>query len=194
MSSIFNFGMRPNKEIARKEVTSNKWLTLVHGDMTAEKVDAVVNAANSYLKHGGGVAAAIVRKGGNIIQQESDEVGFVNVGEVAITSGGKLPAKYVIHAVGPRWGEGNEEAKLRNAVLNSLKIADERKLQSISMPAISSGIFGFPKDRCADILISSIIQYLKSKEGSSLSEVRICLFDNPTLEAFKLAYQAIAEK
>lgn len=183
-----------NKEIARKEVLSNKWLILVQGDITEEKVDAIVNAANSHLKHGGGVAAAIVRKGGNIIQRESDEIGYVRVGEAAITGAGNLPAKYVIHAVGPRWGEGDEDAKLKNAVLNSLKIAGERKMKSISLPAISAGIFGFPKDRCAEILISNIVEYLRYSGDSSLSEVRICLFDTPTLEAFKEAYQAIAEK
>lgn len=183
-----------NREIARKEVVSKKWLVLVQGDITEEKVDAIVNAANSYFKHGGGVAAAIVRKGGNSIQQESDKIGFVNVGEAAITSGGRLPSKYVIHAVGPRWGEGNEDAKLRNAVLNSLKIADNRKLKSVSMPAISSGIFGFPKDRCAEILLSNIVEYLRSEKESTLGQVRICLFDNPTLEAFKRAYQEIGKK
>lgn len=194
ISSIFIFTMSINQEIVRTEVISNKWMTLVQGDITEERVDAIVNAANSYLKHGGGVAAAILRKGGKVIQQESDEIGFVRVGETAITSGGELPAKYVIHAVGPRWGEGNEEEKLKNAVLNALRIADENKLQSISMPAISSGIFGFPRDRCAEILISNITQYLRSNDGSSLSEIRICLFDNPTLEAFEKAYQKIAEK
>jgi O-acetyl-ADP-ribose deacetylase (regulator of RNase III) len=194
ISSIFIFSMNINQEIVRTEVISNKWMTLVQGDITEERVDAIVNAANSHLKHGGGVAAAIVRKGGSIIQRESDKIGFVKVGEAAITSGGELPAKYVIHAVGPRWGEGDEEEKLKNAVLSSLKIADEYKLQSISMPAISSGIFGFPKGKCAEILISNIIQYMKSNAGSSLSEIRICLFDNPTLEAFEKAYQMIADK
>lgn len=183
-----------NKEIAKKEIASNKWLSLVHGDITEEKVDAIVNAANSHLKHGGGVAAAISRKGGSTIQKESDEIGFVNVGEAAVTSGGELFAKHVIHTVGPRWGEGDEDAKLQNAVLNSLKLADKRALHSISMPAISAGIFGFPKDRCADILLKNIIEYLESNPQSSLEEVRICLFDNPTLEAFKQAYQKIAKK
>ncbi len=182
-----------NREIASKEIGSKKWLALVHGDITEEKVDAIVNAANSHLKHGGGVAAAIVRKGGSIIQKESDEIGFVNVGEAAITGGGNLPATHVIHAVGPRLGEGNEDAKLQNAVLSSLKLADERNLQSISIPAISSGIFGFPKDRCAEILIKNIIEYLESNQNSALREVRICLFDSPTLEAFKQAYQKIVE-
>ncbi|MFN4183004.1 MAG: macro domain-containing protein, partial [bacterium] len=117
---------------------------IVEGDITEEQVDAIVNAANSYLKHGGGVAGAIVRKGGKIIQEESDRIGYVPVGEVAITSAGALPAKKVIHAVGPRWGEGNENEKLRSAVWNSLKKAQEEQFQSISLPAISAGIFGFP--------------------------------------------------
>lgn len=182
-----------NKEIAQLQIGSGKTLILVHGDITEEKVDAIVNAANSRLKHGGGVAAAISGKGGSSIQKESDEIGFVNVGEAAITGGGNLPAKYVIHAVGPQWGEGDEDEKLKNAVLSSLKLGDKKKIQSMSMPAISAGIFGFPKDRCAEILIHNIIEYLESNPDSTLKEVRICLFDQPTLEAFKQAYNRIAE-
>jgi O-acetyl-ADP-ribose deacetylase (regulator of RNase III) len=182
-----------NEEILKKEIHSGKWITIVQGDITEEKVDAIVNAANSYLKHGGGVAAAIVRKGGDIIQKESDDIGFVNVGESALTSGGNLPTKSVIHTVGPRWGEGNEDEKLKNALLNSLKLADEHKFQSISLPAISAGIFGFPKERCAEILITNIVEYLESNPDSTLAEVRICLFDNPTLDAFKEAYNRILE-
>lgn len=180
-----------NQEIARKEVAPQKWLTLLQGDITEERVDAIVNAANSRLQHGGGVAAAIVRKGGSIIQKESDQIGFVPVGEAAITGGGSLPAQYVIHVVGPRWGEGNEDEKLKNAVLNTLKLASERRLQSISMPAISAGIFGFPKKRCAEILLTNM-EYLKTNPDSTLNEVRICLFDAPTLEAFKEKYSDLA--
>ncbi|MGW8180284.1 MAG: macro domain-containing protein, partial [bacterium] len=117
------------------------------------------NAANSHLQHGGGVAGAIVRKGGTIIQEESDRIGYVPVGHAALTTAGKLPAKYVIHAVGPRMGEGDEDSKLKNAVLNSLLLASEKGLRSISMPAISSGIFGFPKDRCALILINEAVHF-----------------------------------
>jgi O-acetyl-ADP-ribose deacetylase (regulator of RNase III) len=182
-----------NKEVIKKEIGLKKWLTIVQGDITEEKVDAIVNAANSYLKHGGGVAAAIARKGGDIIQKESDEIGYVNVGEAALTSGGRLFAKKVIHTVGPRWGEGQEEKKLKNAVINSLKLADREKFQSVSLPAISAGIFGFPKDRCAEILITNIIEYFESNPDTSLIEVRICLFDDPTLEAFKQAYGRIVE-
>jgi len=91
----------------------------------------------------------------------------------------------VIHAVGPRWGEGNEDSKLRSAIENSLKIAEQNQFQTISFPAISSGIFGFPKDRCASIILSAVRDYLQQHPESSLSEVRICLFDNSTLQAFR---------
>jgi putative ATPase len=96
-----------------------------------------------------------------------------------------LPARYVIHAVGPRWGEGNEDSKLRSAIENSLKIAEQNQFQTISFPAISSGIFGFPKDRCASIILSAVRDYLQQHPESSLSEVRICLLDDSTLQAFK---------
>lgn len=182
-----------NKEIAQLLLDSAKKLILVQGDITEEKVDAIVNAANSRLQHGGGVAAAIARKGGHTIQEESNEIGFVKVGEAAATSGGNLTARYIIHAVGPRWGEGDEDAKLKNAVLSSLQLGDEKKCASLSMPAISAGIFGFPKDRCAEILIHNIIAYFKSNPDSTLQEVRICLYDQPTMDAFKQTYDKIME-
>ena len=143
---------------------NNKVIKLVNGDITDRNVDAIVNAANSYLKHGGGVAAAIVRKGGRIIQDESDKIvakmGIVSVGSAVITTAGKLPCKAVIHTVGPRMGEGNEDYKLRKAVRSSLLLASEKGFRSISMPAISSGIFGFPKDRCAKILVEESKTFL----------------------------------
>lgn len=134
-------------------VDKKKIIRLVKGDITERAVDAIVNAANSYLKHGGGVAGAILRKGGGIIQKESDKIGFVPVGSSVVTGAGKLPCNAVIHAVGPKMGEGNEDAKLRSSLNSSLTLASERKFRSISIPAISSGIFGFPKDRCAKILV-----------------------------------------
>lgn len=100
-------------------------LQVVEGDITEMETNAIVNAANSHLKHGGGVAGAIARKGGKIIQEESDKIGYCPVGQAVITGGGNLKAKYVIHAVGPRMGEGDEDEKLRNATLNSLKLADK---------------------------------------------------------------------
>lgn len=172
---------------------SGQILRLVHGDITEERVDAIVNAANSYLQHGGGVAAAIVRKGGPIIQEESNKIGYVPVGQVAITTAGDLPAKKVIHAVGPRWGEGDEDNKLRSAVWNSLLRAHQEKFSSIALPAISSGIFGFPKDRCAQILVQTALDFCAQHPNSSLREIRFTLIDEPTvavfLEEFKRRFQ-----
>jgi O-acetyl-ADP-ribose deacetylase (regulator of RNase III) len=145
------------------KLDSNKILRLVKGDITERDVDVIVNAANSYLKHGGGVAAAIVRKGGAIIQEESDRIvagGFVTVGSAVITTAGKLPCKAVIHTVGPRMGEGDEDNKLLRAVQSTLALAAGKGFKSISMPAISSGIFGFPKDKCAKILVEESERFL----------------------------------
>jgi O-acetyl-ADP-ribose deacetylase (regulator of RNase III) len=120
-------------KIISEHKINGKTLRLVLGDITERETDAVVNAANSYLQHGGGVAGAIVRKGGQIIQEESDKIGFVPVGNAAITVAGKLPAKFVIHAVGPRMGAGDEDNKLKSAVLSSLLLASEKGLKSISI-------------------------------------------------------------
>ena len=160
-------------------------VSAVHGDLTEQQVDAIVNAANSALAHGGGLAGAIVRRGGWVIQEESDRLAPVPVGGAATTGAGALPCRWVIHAVGPRWGEGNEDSKLRSAIENSLKIAEQNQFQTISFPAISSGIFGFPKDRCASIILSAVRDYLQQHPESSLSEVRICLFDESTLQVFR---------
>jgi O-acetyl-ADP-ribose deacetylase (regulator of RNase III) len=177
-------GTGMNRIIKVKEIAPDREIKLVHGDVTEEKVDAIVNAANSHLKHGGGVAGAIVRKGGREIQEESDKIGFVPVGEAAITGSGKLPSNYVIHAVGPRWGEGDEENKLARAVQSSLQLANGRHFVSISLPAISSGIFGFPLDRCAEIILHTIETYLEKQSETSLKEIRICLFDDNTVKEF----------
>lgn len=156
---------------------------LKRADITEEDTDAIVNAANSHLQHGGGVAGAIVRKGGNIIQQESDGIGFVPVGNAAVTSAGSLKARFVIHAVGPRMGEGDEDQKLRNATLNSLRLSDQQQIRSLAFPAISTGIFGYPIDRCAEIMLETILDYCKGE--TSIREVRLCLFDDAALEIFR---------
>jgi O-acetyl-ADP-ribose deacetylase (regulator of RNase III) len=161
-----------------------RYIRLVQGDITEQTTDAIVNAANSHLQHGGGVAGAIVRKGGQIIQKESDKIGYVPVGKAAVTTGGKLPVKYVIHAVGPRWGEGDEDNKLISAVRSSLKLASDNNLKSISLPAISSGIFGFPKERCAEILIRESSGYIKGIPETSIREINICIFDDQTVKIF----------
>lgn len=162
---------------------NNTQLELIEGDITEMDTDAIVNAANSYLKHGGGVAGAIVRKGGRIIQEESDKIGYCPVGQAVITGAGSLKAKYVIHAVGPRMGEGNEDEKLKNATLNSLKLADREGLESLTFPAISAGIFGFPIDRCAEIMLETTIEYLRGTTG--LKKVVFCLFGENSFNVFK---------
>ncbi len=168
---------------------SGTTVSLVQGDITEERVEAIVNAANSRLIHGGGVAGAISRKGGPTIQEESYKVAPVEVGGAALTTAGKLPAKYVIHAVGPRWGEGDEEAKLASAVGSSLRLASERKLVSISLPAISTGIFGFPLDRAVEVILGEIRRILEAGKASSLKEIRLCLFDDKTVRAFQTKWQ-----
>jgi O-acetyl-ADP-ribose deacetylase (regulator of RNase III) len=174
---------------------SGQRLQLVQGDITLEAVDAIVNAANSLLQHGGGVAAAIARKGGPQVQAESDawvlQHGPVSHAEPAITSGGRLPCKYVIHAVGPVWGEGDEDARLHLAVQGSLKRAEELDLTSIALPAISTGIYGFPKERAAGVMIRSILEHLAQNPASSLTHVRLTLYDRPTLVAFLQEWKAI---
>lgn len=177
-----------------KKQVGNTSIELLEGDITEMVTDAIVNAANSQLKHGGGVAGAIVRKGGKTIQEESDVWvkawgGEVSVGSAAITSGGDLPARYVIHAVGPRMGEGDEDAKLKKATLSSLKMADQHNLQSIAFPAISTGIFGYPIDRCARVMLSTVAAYVKKKTG--LAHIVFCLFDEEAYRIFQDAFARI---
>ena len=162
---------------------NGKVIRLIQGDLTELSVDAIVNAANAQLILGGGVAGAIRTKGGPSIQEECDRVGGTTVGQAVLTNAGKLKARHVIHAVGPRMGEGNEDEKLRQATLNSLRRATENGLRSIAFPAISTGIFGFPKDRCAAIMLQTVKGFLKDQD-SSLTEVVFCLWSKDDLELF----------
>ncbi len=167
---------------------NDKTLELVEGDITELDTDTIVNAANASLILGAGVASAIRAKGGPAVQQECDEIGGCPVGGAVITGGGNLKARHVIHAVGPRKGEGDEEQKLRNATLNSLKVADENGLKSIGFPAISTGVFGFPIERCAEIMLSATINYLQGETG--LVRVVFCLYGR---EAFRV-FEGVLEK
>ncbi len=160
----------------------NRILELLNGDITEMQTDAIVNAANARLILGGGVAGAIRTKGGPEIQQECNKIGRTSVGGAVITTAVNLNAKHVIHAVGPRMGEGNENEKLKNATLSSLKLADENNLKSISFPAISAGIFGFPIEGCAEIMLKTTIDYLKGK--TSLKKVVFCLFGRDSYQVF----------
>jgi O-acetyl-ADP-ribose deacetylase (regulator of RNase III) len=171
------------KESQTMEVrVGNRVLELIDGDITEMATDAIVNAANAQLQLGGGVAGAIRKKGGPTIQAECNAIGGTFVGGAVITTGGKLKAKHVIHAVGPRMGEGNEDEKLANATLNSLKVADEHGLKSIAFPAISTGIFGFPIQRCAEIMLKTTVDYLDGETG--LERVVFCLFGKDSYDVF----------
>lgn len=168
-------------------------IELTKGDITELDVDCIVNAANSMLKMGGGVAGAIRRKGGEKIQEECDRIvaerGPIPAGEAAITSGGNLKARYVIHVVGPVYGEGDEKRKLKNAVINSLKLAEQHGITSIAFPAISTGVFGMPKKLCAETMLPAAISYVKG--GTSIKRIIFCLYDDETFNIFKEALENI---
>ncbi|GAB4482360.1 MAG: hypothetical protein Kow0088_25250 [Anaerolineales bacterium] len=181
--------------VLEKTFPDQRRMQLVQGDITAEAVDAIVNAANRYLQHGGGVAGAIVRRGGEVIQQESDrwvqEHGPVSHEKPAYTSAGRLPCRYVIHAVGPIWGEGEEDQKLVAAVRGSLQVAEQLQCTSLALPAISTGIFGFPKERAARLILQVIADTLESQPSGSLRVVRVTIIDQPTLHAFQNTWQEL---
>jgi len=176
-----------NNVLQERTTPTGQTIQIVQGDITTEAVDAIVNAANEHLMHGGGVAWAIAKKGGPAIQEESNawirEHGPVSHSHPAWTSGGNLPAKFVIHAVGPVWGSGDDDKKLSDAVTGTLRVADELKCASIAMPAISTGIFGFPKDRAAGIIFKTIEEYFVHTQ-SGIKYVRLVLFDDSTIKAF----------
>lgn len=161
-------------------------IVLSEGDITQCDTDAIVNAANSALQMGGGVAGAIRRAGGESIQRECDKIGGTPVGTAAITGGGNLTARYVIHAVGPRQGEGDEQIKLASATRASLELADNNGLKSIALPAVSSGIFGVPLELVAETMLAATLEYLGGGEHS-LRHVEFCLFDDRALTEFKQA-------
>jgi O-acetyl-ADP-ribose deacetylase (regulator of RNase III) len=155
---------------------------VVQGNLLDEPVDAIVNAANGMLAHGGGVAGIISRAAGPALQEESDRIvherGPFPTGSAVVTAAGNLPFKGVIHAVGPRYGEGDEEQKLVRALESAFACARERGWRSVSFPAVSSGIFSVPLDICARA-------YLKSAREANLENVRLCLRDAPVIDAVR---------
>lgn len=158
-------------------------LELLEGDITELDVEALVNPANEGLKLGTGVAGAIKRRGGPAIQEECDRIGSTAVGTAVMTGAGKLKAKRVIHAVGPKMGEGDEDRKLSAAVRSALAMADRNGLKSIALPAISTGNFGFPLDRAARIMLTEIHRYLQG--GTKLERVVVCLLGDEAFETFR---------
>jgi O-acetyl-ADP-ribose deacetylase len=175
------------------EISVNKSrLLLIRGDITLQDTDAIVNAANSGLMGGGGVDGAIHRAGGPKILEECKKIvakqGRLPTGQAVITTGGDLPAKYVIHTVGPVWHGGmNQEAELlASAYRESLKLAEKNRLKSVSFPSISTGVYGYPVEKAAVIAIKTVISFLK-EEASSLQTVVFVLFDARTNEAYEKA-------
>jgi len=169
-------------------------LTVIQGDLTQEPAEAIVNAANAYLRHGGGLAAAIVRRGGRIIQQESDawvrKHGPLTHDQAAVTTAGALPARYVIHVVGPRWGSGHEADKLRAAVLAALRAAQALGVRSVALPAISTGIFGYPVEQAAEVIVDAIYDAVAQGLIPDVTDLRLVLYDAPTAQIFERVVRA----
>ena len=171
-------------------------ISLVQGDITRQSLDAIVNAANSSLMGGGGVDGAIHRAGGPRILEECKKIvarqGRLPTGKAVITTGGNLPAKYVIHTVGPVWhgGSANEDQLLASAYRESLLVAEKHKLKSLAFPSISTGAYGYPVDMAAKVAVQTVAAFLKN-EAFSVREVRFVLFDSTTYETYARALQEI---
>ena len=164
-------------------------IIIQQGDLTEQDTDAIVNAANNDLILGGGVAGAIRRKGGDEIQRECDEIGSIPVGYAAITTGGKLKARFVIHAASMQLGGKTTADSLRSSTAYCLKIANERGLKSIAFPAVGTGIAGFPLKECAEIMLREAAQHLR--EETSLETVHFVLFDEAAKRVFERAWKQI---
>jgi O-acetyl-ADP-ribose deacetylase (regulator of RNase III) len=158
-------------------------LELVQADITDLDVDVIVNAANEHLQLGSGVAGAIRTKGGPSIQEECNRIGGTPVGTAVMTGAGHLKARQVIHAVGPRMGDGDEDKRLASAVRAALALADRRGMKSIALPAISTGVFGFPIERAARVMLTEIQRFLQG--GTKMDRVVLCLFDEEAFNVFK---------
>ena len=175
--------------IAREEYPGGRVFEVVTGDLLSERVDAIVNAANGHLAHGGGVAYAISRAAGPELDRESEEIvrarGPVPVGGAVVTGAGRLPFKGVIHCVGPQLGEGDEEAKLVQALRSAFERAEERGWSSVSFPAVSSGIFAVPLETCARAYVSAVRAFFAATPGSRLRSLRLVLFPGPIVEILR---------
>jgi len=198
----------PEKPAEGKQATTTRQLTAygveIHvrlGDLTTETVDAIVNAANDSLIHASGLAGAIVKKGGDVIKEESKkyvkEKGRLDEGQVATTSAGRLPCKHVIHCVGPMWHDGKkgEPLLLDMSMRSVLDESTRLQITSVAVPALSSGIFGFPKNSCAHILWEATTNWLKENEGkTTLKQVYFTNFDKETVTYFEKEYDNIWNK
>lgn len=175
-----------NVVVRQIEFQEGRILEIVKGDLLAERTDAIVNAANSHLAHGAGVALAIARAAGFSMVQEGNDLvrhqGEIPVGGAAVTTAGRLPFKGVIHTVGPRMGQGDEHAKLVEALYSAFLRAHERGWRSVSFPGVSSGIFSVPHDICADAYFDAVKKFWDVHENSSVRLIRLVLFEGPLLK------------
>ena len=182
-------------EILHEKTLASAAVQLIKGDITLANTDVVVNPANNQLMHGGGLAGLLAKKAGPALQQESNawvqEHGPVRHDSPAYTTAGELPFLYIIHAVGPVWGSGDEQQKLKDTVLGALKTADDLGVQSIALPAISTGIFGFPLEPAAKIILSSIKEYLDQSPGSVLENIQMVLYDDQSASIFSEVWDQI---
>src|SRR6185437_11232124 len=167
-------------------------IILLQGDLTETDADAIVNAANNDLQLGGGVAGAIRRKGGEQIQRECDAIGSVPVGGAAITSGGRLKARHVIHAASMQLGGATTAQALRSSTAHSLRIAAQNDLKTIAFPAVGTGIAGFPMRECAEIMLAEAQKHLQG--ATSLQQIQFVLFDKRSLEIFEQVWNETKRK
>lgn len=167
-------------------------IVLEQGDLTEIDVDAIVNAANNDLQLGGGLAGIIRRKGGESIQQECDQIGSIPLGGAAITAGGKLKARHVIHAASMELGGHTTARALRASTAHSLRIAAEKGIQTVALPAIGTGIGGFPLSECAEIMLHEAAEHLK--RPGAVEKIRFVLFDAKALAAFEKAMREMKER
>lgn len=166
----------------------SRGVVLVEGDITAQEVDAIVNAANTRLRLGAGVAGAIREKGGPAIQRECDAIAGVELGGAAVTGAGRLRARYVIHAAAMEPGGAADESSVRGAVRSSFRLADELGCRTLAVPAIGAGIGGFPLQRCAEVLLEEARAHLRG--STRLEEIRFVLFGEPSFRVFEMVQDA----
>ncbi|MFL5340792.1 MAG: macro domain-containing protein [Gemmataceae bacterium] len=180
--------------IARLGFAGGRAFEAVEADLLRERVDAIVNAANGALAHGGGVAAAIARAAGEALTAEDNRIlaerGHIPTGDAVVSAAGKLPFKGIIHAVGPVQGQGDEEGQLTSALLAAFRLADDRGWQSLAFPAVSSGIFGVPVDVCARAYIRAVREFFAERPEGNLKAIRLCLLQGPIVEAVRKAVKA----
>jgi O-acetyl-ADP-ribose deacetylase len=164
-------------------------IEIVQGDLTEMGVDAIVNAANNDLQLGGGVAGAIRRKGGPVIQAECNEIGSIPVGGAAITGGGALRAKFVIHAASMQLGGTTSAHALRSSTAHSLRIAAERGLKTIAFPAVGTGIAGFAMKECAEIMLRECVEHLRHE--SPVEKISFVLIDTDATRTFEAVWKSM---